>query len=490
MNQSNSGSVPVMRFIQGAEGPPSSIREMLSVPSAQRDVDWLRTSLQMAIELELSTIPPYLCGLWSIVAQSGPVYDSIDTIVLEEMGHMGLACNMLTTIGSTPQINTAAAVPKYPGHLPGGVRPQLTVSLVGLSKQVVLDTYMEIEHPEFAPVALFQGLTFPTIGAFYDAILLAFRQVPPGTITGARQLTSNPVGVFPINTLPDAEKAIQQIKEQGEGTSQSPFAVDFGNEKAHFYRFGEIFHGRTLIQTPDHHFAYVGTPIPFPDVFPMAVVPPGGYPESATFDKLYTSVLDLLQNAWQQGSQAQLGQAIRVMRSLADPARELMQKPRPDGKGNFGPSFLLIPDSTGGPMTNIRYADILAYLDAIMSIEHGDIEKKSPHLVFWHNPPKKGGGPLSYHDFTTGNVPGLEDDGLPTIPIMDTANPLQSAFYVILTNKNGLQFQGASIQQMPEKGPFITDPGYKTKLANGTEITGQEIMDNMKSWLENHFPEK
>ena len=141
-------------------------------------------------------------------------------------------------------------------------------------------------------------------------------------------------------------------------------------------------------------------------------------------------------------------------------------------------------------MTNIRYADILAYLDAIMSIEHGDIEKKSPHLVFWHNPPKKGGGPLSYHDFTTGNVPGLEDVGLPTIPIMDTANPLQSAFYVILTNKNGLQFQGASIQQMPEKGPFITDPGYKTKLANGTEITGQEIMDNMKSWLENHFPEK
>ena len=44
---------------------------------------------------------------------------------------MGLACNMLTTIGGTPQINTPAAVPKYPGHLPGGVRPHLTVAWWG-----------------------------------------------------------------------------------------------------------------------------------------------------------------------------------------------------------------------------------------------------------------------------------------------------------------------------------------------------------------------
>jgi ferritin-like protein len=121
MNQPNPGPGPALRFIQAAGGPPNSIREMLSVPSAQRDVDWLRTSLQMAVELELSTIPPYQCGLWSIVTQSGPVYDHIRTIVLEEMGHMGLACNMLTTIGGTPQINTPGAVPKYPGHRVGSV---------------------------------------------------------------------------------------------------------------------------------------------------------------------------------------------------------------------------------------------------------------------------------------------------------------------------------------------------------------------------------
>ena len=59
-NQPNPGPGPAVRFIQAAGGPPSSIRDMLSVPREQRDVNWLQTSLQMAVELELSTIPPYL----------------------------------------------------------------------------------------------------------------------------------------------------------------------------------------------------------------------------------------------------------------------------------------------------------------------------------------------------------------------------------------------------------------------------------------------
>ena len=341
-----------------------------------------------------------------------------------------------------------------------------------MTKEVVLNTYMQIEYAESGPIALFQGMTYPTIGAFYDALLAAFRQVSPGTITGARQLTAGePVGVFAINTLADAERAIEKIKEQGEGTSQSPLAVDFGDELAHYYRFAEIYHGRTLVQTPDHHWAYDGTPIPFPDVYPMAEVPAGGYPESRAFDELYTSVLNLLQAAWEQGSQAQLGQAIGAMFKLAAPARELMQKPRPDGKGNFGPSFLLIPNSTGGPMTNIRYADIQGYLTAIMSKDNVPIAQ-SPHGVWWN---------INYHDFTTGQVPGVG------IPIMDTGTPLQSAFYVILTNQNGLP--GGFPPQMPEGGPFITDPGYTTKLADGKVITGAEIVANMKSWLENGFPQ-
>jgi len=104
-------------------------------PSEARDLGWLKESLQAAIELEFATVPVYLCGMWSIEVQSGAAFSSIRSIVIDEMFHMALACNMLTTIGGTPEINTEKVRPKYPGHLPGGVRKGLTVALTGLSKQ-------------------------------------------------------------------------------------------------------------------------------------------------------------------------------------------------------------------------------------------------------------------------------------------------------------------------------------------------------------------
>ena len=34
--------------------------------------------------------------------------------------------------------------------------------------------------------------------------------------------------------------------------------------------------------------------LPFPEVFPMAEVPEGGYPESLAFDQRYTTILNKL----------------------------------------------------------------------------------------------------------------------------------------------------------------------------------------------------
>jgi hypothetical protein len=59
----------------------------------------LKQGLQAAIELELATLPPYLCGLWSIKSQDGPAFNLIESVALEEMLHMGLSCNMLVGIG-------------------------------------------------------------------------------------------------------------------------------------------------------------------------------------------------------------------------------------------------------------------------------------------------------------------------------------------------------------------------------------------------------
>ncbi|MDT4929349.1 MAG: hypothetical protein QOD36_66 [Mycobacterium sp.] len=173
--------------------------ELMRVPREGHDLSWLRKALQAAVELELSTIPPYLFAMWSIDATVSPVTDLILNIVLEEMGHMGLACNMLTAVGGAPDINTPTAVPTYPGSLPGGVHPGLTVGLAPLSHEV-LETFMEIELPESGPRIYHRGVEFPTIGAFYDAILAAFHQLPAGTITSRRQLEflGDPVELFKI----------------------------------------------------------------------------------------------------------------------------------------------------------------------------------------------------------------------------------------------------------------------------------------------------
>lgn len=311
----------------------ASIQELLAVPADQHDGAWLRLALQWAVELELKTIPPYLCAMWSIVKQSGDAYDTLFEIVIDEMFHMGLACNMLTTLGVTPQIATEAAVPKYPAPLPGNVRPALDVGLEPLSKQLVLTKFMEIEHPDWEPLALFAGEVFATIGALYAAIREAFDQLPDAEITGAHQVTRGS-RLFAIRNKDDARRAIDRIRIQGEGTKEQP---DPNGELAHYYRFAELWHGNRLIPVGPAKWAYQGAPVAFPkedEVLPMTPVPAGGFPESHAFDQLYSDLLRALQAVWESGGS--LSDAVDAMSALGDPARELM-------RNRLGPSFLFLP---------------------------------------------------------------------------------------------------------------------------------------------------
>jgi hypothetical protein len=316
-----------------------NIVELMEVAPAEHNIDWLKEALQAAIQLELATLPPYLCAMWSIKEQQGDVYDLIRGVAVEEMLHMGLACNMLTTIGGAPKLNTKDVVPAYPGPLPGGVRPELkNVRLSRLTKDLVKDVFMEIEFPEFGPIAFALGESYPTIGAFYDAVLVAFEK-NAGAITGHGQVKNASVGLTELKTIEDVRKAIGKIKVQGEGTQQTPDSAD--GELAHYYRFAEIFHGRKLIKAPDGKYRYEGDKIPFPEVLPMADVPAGGYPESKDFDLNYTGMLDDLQTAW-SGTPAKLNAAVGKMYGMADLARALMAKPLPSGGETYGPSFLLV----------------------------------------------------------------------------------------------------------------------------------------------------
>lgn len=314
-----------------------SIIHLMQVAPNDRDLDWLKRALQWAVELEFSTIPPYLCGLWSIIDPSHPVRGYLGDIVLQEMLHMGLACNMLATLGGVPDIRSR--LPSYPGPLPGGVRPELRVWLAGFSRAMVRGVYMEIEYPEGGPITRFLGETFPTIGHFYDAILDAFCSLPDSAFKKERQ-REHPFGLFRVDTLDEAKQAICTIKEQGEGTSQNPFPGSDPDDRAHYYRFGEFYYGRKLVQKSGR-WAYEGDPVPLPTAYPMAEVPEGGYGHKTdAFNQEYTSVADLLQSAWEsEAGQNALDEAVRRMPSLGGPARELMRMSREDGSGNYGPDF-------------------------------------------------------------------------------------------------------------------------------------------------------
>ncbi|MEA2342183.1 MAG: hypothetical protein QOF63_352 [Thermoanaerobaculia bacterium] len=309
----------------------------------QHDLPWLIRAVQAAIELELSTIPPYLCALWSILDDSLAL-SHVRNIVRDEMGHLGLMCNLLKALRGQPKIVSAA--PRFPGPLPGGVRPALTVYLSGLTLDSVRDVYMEIEKPE-NPLALFRlEETFTSIGKFYEAVRNAVAALRP-PLSAAGQLTSPQVEVKVLASIPGALAAIDRIRMQGEGTTTSPY---FDGSLAHFYKFGEIFHGRMLVEAPPGTFAFTGDPVPFPNTLPMARVPEGGWPNRnpdgkgtlEKFNSTYRLVLEGLENAWTSGTQLTLDQTIELMATeLAGPAQTLMQTPRKSGGGNYGPDFVI-----------------------------------------------------------------------------------------------------------------------------------------------------
>ncbi|MGD0303023.1 MAG: ferritin-like protein [Bryobacteraceae bacterium] len=322
-------------------------------------VEGLRCALQNAIELEHATIPPYLYALYSIKPGANPeIVGLIKSIVLEEMLHMSLDCNILNAISGTPKIDDPNFIPKYPGPLPGGVESDLTVDLAPFSKQVVQDTFMVIEEPEdplHLPVLkLAEGEKPTTIGQFYAEIINQLRTLGDGIFTGdpKKQLTTGfgYLQTIHVHNVESAVEAIKLIVDQGEGTKTSPF--DPEHELAHYYRFAEIYHGKKVIRNPaSPGFAYGGHNISFDPagVWPVIANPKGtSYPAGSkarslnhAFNYTYTSLLKALELTF-NGQPDQLGPAIGLMESMKAQAMVLMATETVPGQ-TAGPSFEYTP---------------------------------------------------------------------------------------------------------------------------------------------------
>src|SRR5262249_42907424 len=207
-------------------------------------------ALQQAIELEHSTIPLYLYALYSLdPAKNGAIADLIDSVVIEEMLHMTLACNILNALGGDPVIDDPTFIPTYPGPLPGGVEAQLTVQLAPYSA-AQLQSFLTIEEPENPldfPVALTAAAApVTTIGQYYAEIKKQIAALPSGSFSGPPGNQVGPDvmdGAIVVTDLDSANQAIDTIVQQGEGTAQLPLEAAASNQFAHFYRFEEIAKG-------------------------------------------------------------------------------------------------------------------------------------------------------------------------------------------------------------------------------------------------------
>jgi hypothetical protein len=259
-------------------------------------VDDLYEALQLAMQLEFATIPPYLCAQWSIRLDPDRVEGVLHRVVGEEMGHLALIGNVLAAVGGVPQLACEDFVPSYPlEELPGGIPQALSIDLRPLD-QIQLSVFMQIEYPQFPPVAFVPRTSPATIGEFYDCIIDGLRSVKPVF----KNAHSVPVlGGPEVYDLETAVRAIQRIKGEGEGLEDSPEEPSSSaHVLAHYYAFKEVYVGRKLIFI-DGAWAFKGSAIRLPAVYNFADC---GVDQAVEhFTAVFSELLIELENCWSIG---------------------------------------------------------------------------------------------------------------------------------------------------------------------------------------------
>jgi hypothetical protein len=138
----------------------------------------VQEKLQKAVELEWSTIPPYLVARFSLwPGSNGASAAIIRSVYMEEMLHIVLAANVLAATGGRAVLG-AENLPSYPLTLQFQGQAfqdrQFEIHLAAFSPETI-DTFLQIELPEnLRPqAASLDFLVVPgyTIGGFYRGIM-------------------------------------------------------------------------------------------------------------------------------------------------------------------------------------------------------------------------------------------------------------------------------------------------------------------------------
>lgn len=229
-------------------------------------VENLRNHLAQAAAVELSTIPLYLYSAYSIQtgsysgwAPGMSAFNTIRSVVIEEMLHLCLARNLLVAVGGGGQFRCydQQFVPVYPAPMLHR-KPKLMLKLEPCSQKQMKDVFMPLEMPAKSH-AKPQPHEYNTLGQFYGAIRQGFEYLDrhdrslwadnqpdlqyQNTYWGA----GSPIVVKDLDT---ACEAIETIVEQGEGAPGSDETpTSFEDPKAgavelsHYAKFRAIAQG-------------------------------------------------------------------------------------------------------------------------------------------------------------------------------------------------------------------------------------------------------
>ncbi len=329
-------------------------------------IDALREHLQVAIELEHATLPPYLTALYSLKPGSNDrAVEVITSVFVEEMLHLALAANVLNAVGGRPVIDEPEFTASYPSALPHS-KASFEVHLAAFSP-ATLETFAQIEKPEESG-ARGEAENYETIGQFYRAIENGLKHLchelgEDNVFSGdpARQITPEHLHfdgaqeVVAVYDLKSALRAIDEIEEQGEGLKHAEvwdgdrdmFHPE-RDEVAHYFRFVELQVGRSFRRgdTPASGPSGESFDVDFTEVYPVrsnckiADLPEGSLARerALAFNVAYFEMLRKIDRAV-NAQQPQLNDAINSMFEIRRLARELMATPIGEGPLHAGPTF-------------------------------------------------------------------------------------------------------------------------------------------------------
>ena len=343
--------------------------------SGQRieDIDVLRDLLQCAIELEHSTLPPYMCALYSLDRTANPAAtETMLSILVEEMLHLTLAANLLNAIGGRPVLDHPRLLPGYPRLLPHG-DGSCSMSLLPFGREA-LAQFALVERPAGVGAPA-QWDQYETIGQFYGAIRQGLIDVAaeigddalfcgdPQCQIPASFAYGGSGRIVSVDSLTSALAALDEIVEQGEGAERvdvwdgaTQMFHPERDEVAHFYRINELLVGRRYRRgdTPASGPSGESIAVAWGEMRPMRPNPrmADHPPESAlrhqqhAFNASYSGLLADLEHAF-NGHPEQLGPAVGAMYRLKAQAEELMHVSLDDGT-RAGPTFEWVPTGERG----------------------------------------------------------------------------------------------------------------------------------------------